>query len=87
MLEKLETYLSPTGVMYLVGTKSQCEGQTNTQPTLTRARHWAALDSNDPQEIALWMNKKGYKCKVVMKRKAGIERLMILKIWPFPQSQ
>ena len=87
MLEKLQTYLSPTGVMYLVGTKSHCEGQTNTQPTLTRAGQWAALDSNDPQEIALWMNKKGYKCKVVMKRKAGIERLMILKIWPFPQSQ
>ena len=87
MLEKLETYLSPTGVMYLVGTKSQCERQTNRQPTLTRAGHWAALDSNDPQEIALWMNKKGFKCKVVMKRKAGIERLMILKIWPFPQSQ
>jgi len=87
VLEKLQTYLSPTGVMYLVGTTSQCEGQTNTQPTLTRAGHWAALDSNDPQEIALWMNKKGFKCKVVMKRKAGIERLMILKIWPFPQSQ
>eukprot|EP00802_Teleaulax_amphioxeia_P022575 Tamp_23039.p1 GENE.Tamp_23039~~Tamp_23039.p1 ORF type:complete len:229 (+),score=36.84 Tamp_23039:250-936(+) len=45
-----------------------------------------ALDSNDPQEMALWMNRKGYKCKIVIKRTAGIERLMILKIWPAPPA-
>jgi len=44
-----------------------------------------ALDSNDPHEIAQLMAAKGFRTKVVKKRRAGIEFLLILKIWkPLP---
>ncbi|KAJ1476642.1 S-adenosyl-L-methionine-dependent methyltransferase [Baffinella frigidus] len=48
-----------------------------------------ALDSNDPKEIAAWMGTKGFRTKVVKKRTAGIERLLILRIWrdaPQPET-
>mmetsp|Transcript_54075 Transcript_54075/g.130834 ORF Transcript_54075/g.130834 Transcript_54075/m.130834 type:complete len:261 (-) Transcript_54075:38-820(-) len=40
--------------------------------------YMVALDSNDPSGISKWMHTKGLKTRVVMKRQAGIERLMIL---------
>mmetsp|Transcript_42433 Transcript_42433/g.133674 ORF Transcript_42433/g.133674 Transcript_42433/m.133674 type:complete len:213 (-) Transcript_42433:1059-1697(-) len=43
--------------------------------------YMVALDSNDPHEIAKWMGTKGYRTKVVMRRKAGIENLLILKVF------